>query len=74
VVFVDDSVSACSRARVDAEDFHGQRLGAGPDNPLPGRGRVPSYAAEIVKTRFSEVACPNPSVAVIFSVYVPARA
>src|SRR5262249_61410189 len=33
VVFVDDSVSACSRAWVDAEDFHGQRLGAGPDNP-----------------------------------------
>src|SRR5207253_7031402 len=28
VVFVDDSVSACSRAWVDAEDFHGQRLGS----------------------------------------------
>jgi hypothetical protein len=64
VVFVDDSVSACSRARVDAEDFHGQRLGAGPDNPAAENGAY----AEIVRTRFREVTCPNASDAVIFSV------
>jgi len=33
VVFVDDSVSACSRSRVDAEDSHAQRLGAAADGP-----------------------------------------
>ena len=33
MVVVDDSVSACSRSRVDAEDFHVQRLGGTADVP-----------------------------------------
>jgi hypothetical protein len=31
--FVDDAVSASSRSRVDAEDFHADTLGAVPDGP-----------------------------------------
>jgi hypothetical protein len=31
--FVDDAVSACSRAWIDAEDSHGERLGGRPDSP-----------------------------------------
>jgi len=33
VVVVDDSVTACRRPWVDAENFHGQRLGAPADVP-----------------------------------------
>ncbi len=31
--FLDDAVPACSRARIDAENLHGSRLGAGSDVP-----------------------------------------
>jgi hypothetical protein len=55
VVFVDDSVSACSRARVDSEDFHVQRLGTPADD---------SFYAETCTQRLTERAWPNESVAV----------
>jgi hypothetical protein len=58
VVFVDDSVSASSRSRVDAEDFHGQRLGGAADVPATRQ------AAEITTQRRADLACPNESVAV----------
>jgi hypothetical protein len=56
VVSVDDSVSACSRAGVDSEDFHVQRLGTRADDS--------SYLASIRIQRFTERAWPNASAAV----------
>jgi hypothetical protein len=50
VVFVDDSVSACSRARVDSEDFHVQRLGTPADDSC-----LAVYAAAIVTNRRTDV-------------------
>jgi hypothetical protein len=62
VVVVDDSVSACSSSRVDAEDFHVQRLGGTADVPsAPGPG---GQATEIVTVRRSVRARPARSVAV----------
>jgi hypothetical protein len=61
VVFVDDSVSACSRARVDSEDFHVQRLGGGPDIPPAA---ADGYAEAMLTQRRTEATWPNPSVAV----------
>ena len=39
--FLDDAVSACSRARIDSENLHGSRLGAGPDVPAPKTAIAP---------------------------------
>ena len=73
MVFVDDSVSACSRARVDSEDFHVQRLGTPADNPAADEQGAECQASvwhhlrfyvEIVIQRFTERTCPNESVAV----------
>jgi len=62
VVFVDDSVSACSRARVDSEDFHVQRLGAPAD--IPAERASGGYADRILIQRRTVLTWPNASVAV----------
>jgi len=68
VVFVDDSVSACSSSRVDSEDFHVQRLGTPADDSC-----LPLYAAAIVTDRCTDVTWPKPSVAVTVALYRPGR-
>jgi len=63
---VDDSVSACSRPWVDAEDSHGQRLGSRADDPAA------AYAA-MTTARRTVVTWPKASVTVTRAVYLPAR-
>ena len=81
MVFVDDSVSACSRAWVDAEDSHGQRLGVSADSPPSQAGaesqtsvwhRLLFYRV-IFTTRRMEVTWPNASVTATRATYRPGR-
>src|SRR5262249_34890243 len=67
----DDSVSACSRARVDAENLHAQRLGRRADVP-PARDRAQPAAVEIVLR--IELTCPLEAVTVSLALYFPALA
>ncbi len=70
MVVVDDSVSACSRPWVDAEDFHGQRLGVSADVPPAGDR---AHAAVIVTDRRTVRAWPAESVVVTWTANFPAR-